>query len=124
MKSIRTLLVPMVVLALVGALTGCATMEGKWSLAKVNPTAARDDFAYSSLTLQKDGTFYAEAKEPTGSRTVSGTWTMHNGLLSLKEESGERHVYDAKVMDGGKQLMLVRHWNGQRLTAVLDKRST
>ena len=106
-------------LALVSA---CASMNGKWSLAEVDPTAARRDFSFQSLTLQDDGTFYAERKEMGKTKSVSGTWTYEDGVLSLRQHDGERHTYDAKLEDSGKKLTLVRFWNGQHMTAQLEKR--
>jgi hypothetical protein len=114
------LIVALVPLALV---TGCATIDGKWSLAKVDPTAARSDFAFKSLTLQNDGTFYGETEDMGGARAVSGTWRLRKGVLSLKERDGEQHTYDAELLAGGRRLELVRHWEGQRMTAVLEKRT-
>ncbi len=102
-------------------LTGCANMEGKWSLAKVDPTAARSDFAFEALTLQEDGTFYGEARQMGRTDTVSGTWSLDDKVLTLNEESGERHTYDARLANGGNELKLVRHWEGRRLTAVFEK---
>jgi hypothetical protein len=102
-------------------LTGCATMEGKWSLAKVEPTAARRDFTYESLTLQKDGTFYAEAKKASGVESVSGTWRVTDGVLALEENGGTLHTYDANLDPGGQKLTLASHWEDRRLNAVFEK---
>jgi len=111
-------------IALLVLTTGCASMEGKWSVAKVEPTAARRDFAFESLTLQSDGTFYAEAKEGGKTDSVSGTWKLDDGVLALREHDGECHTYDAELEPSGKRLKLVRHWSGQRMTAVLEKQAS
>ncbi len=99
---------------------GC-TEHGKWSLSEVDPTAARRDFQFQSLTLQRDGTYYAEADEGMGIESTSGTYTYENGVLALASHDGERHTYDAELMRGGRQLQLQRHWNGQRLTATFQR---
>lgn len=108
----------------ISLLVGCASMEGKWSLSEVEPTAARRDFDFESLTIQKDGTFYAETKEMNQTESVSGTWTLSDGVLSLKEQDGELHTFDAELESGGRRLLLVRHWDGRRMTAVFQKRSS
>lgn len=105
-------------------MTGCATMEGKWSLAKVDPAAAHRAFAFKSLALQSDGTFYAETEGMSGTEAVSGTWDLRKGVLSLKEQDGEQHSYNAKLMAGGQRLELMRHWEGRRMTAVLEKKAS
>lgn len=119
--NVKRMIAAVIPLAL---LAGCASMEGKWSLAKVDPTAARRDFAFESITLQDDGTFYAETEELGKAESVSGTWTLKRGVLCLREHDGERHTYDAELESGGKQLRLVRHWDGRRLTALLEKRAS
>ena len=120
MRTTKTMLV----LASLTLFPGCASMEGKWSLANVDPTAARRDFAFDSITLQNDGTFYAEANEHGDTDSVSGVWKLKDGVLSLREQDGERHTYDAELEAGGKRLKLVRHWDGRRMTAVLQKKAS
>jgi hypothetical protein len=85
-------------------LSGCG-VAGKWSLAAVDPTAARRDVEYHELTLQKDGTFYGEAKE-VGIETTSGVYTYKRGVLDLTAQDGERHIYDARLGFGGNTLHL------------------
>jgi len=102
------------------ALPGCADISGKWSLATVEPTAARRDFEYEVLTLQPDGTFYAEARE-IGTESTSGTYTFGGGRLALKEHDGERQVFRARFDDGGRELRLARDWEDSELEAVMLK---
>lgn len=117
----RPRMLPALAVLFIGA---CASMEGKWSVSHVDPTAARRDFAFDSVTLQQDGTFYAEAHEYGDIVTVSGTWSLNEGILSLEEQDGERHTYDARLVGGGNRMELIRHWNGRRLTATLDRQSS
>jgi hypothetical protein len=102
------------------ALPGCADIAGKWSLAEVEPTAARRDFEYEVLTLQPDGTFYAEARE-IGTESTSGTYTFGGGHLSLKEHDGERQVYRARFENAGRELHLARDWEDSSLEAMMLK---
>jgi len=102
------------------AVPGCADISGKWSLAKVDPTAARRDFEYEVLTLQPDGTFYAEAREQ-GIESTSGTYSFGGGHLALKEHDGERQVYRARFEEGGRELHLARDWEDSELEATMLK---
>lgn len=92
-------------------LTGCS-IQGKWSLAEVEPTAARREAQYEVLTLQKDGSFYAEAKE-RGVQTTSGTYSFENDTLTLREHDGEQNAYPAKL--SGDELRLEHIWQGQKV---------
>jgi hypothetical protein len=102
--------------------TGCG-ITGKWSLESVNPTADRRDFEYQSLTLQKDGTFYAESLEPhQGIETTSGTYTYKNGTLALVAHDGEEHTYQAQLEDAGKKLQLVQTGRERKIKATFMRR--
>lgn len=101
--------------------SGCSIV-GTWSLTDVDPTAARRDFEYHSLTLQKDGTFYSEANETYGIESTSGTYTFKDGILHFKEHDGETNTYEAKFIDGNR-LKLREFWQGQRLTAVMKRKT-
>ncbi len=98
---------------------GCS-IPGKWTLAEVDPTAATRDTEFHSLTLQKDGTFYAEAKEPGGIKTTSGTYTYEHGVLDLKAHDGERHTYDARMLNIN-DLRLATRWQGKKLKLKYDR---
>lgn len=102
---------------------GCG-VAGEWELSQVDPTAARRDVDFQALTLQDDGTFYAEAMGPDGIRTISGTYTYDGGVLALTEHSGLQHAYDVELADGGDQ-MRIHHLrrDGQvvRATFVRDR---
>lgn len=100
-------------------LTGCS-VEGKWALSKVEPTAARRDFEFKSLTLQDDGTYYAESHSPTGIETQSGTYTYDDNTLSLVAHSGERHTYNAKFITASR-LELQGFWKGRKLYADFNR---
>ncbi len=99
-------------------LSGCS-IHGKWSVAHLDPDAARRDFALSSLTLQRDGTFYAESDGGAGIKTTSGTYIYDDGLLTLNQHDGAQQTYDAKLE--GSTLKLTRHWKGGRVTARLER---
>lgn len=101
---------------------GCAQLEGKWSLAKVDPTAARRDFEFESLTIQKDGTFYGESRGAADTRSISGDWTVKGGVLSLKDHDGNVYTYDSELSPDGGELTLSRHWERTRMQAVMEKR--
>ncbi len=100
-------------------LVGC-TIVGKWQLSSVDPTAAERDVQYHNITFQKDGSFYAEAKEGT-IQTTSGTYSYENGTLHLKEQDGESHTYDAKMPDGN-HLALQSFWEGKKLKLKYERR--
>ncbi len=104
------------VLAL-GVLAGCG-INGKWSLAQVDPTAARRDVKYESLSLQKDGTFYAEAKGDVA-KSTSGTYTYEDSTLTLVSHTGEVDTYDADL--NGNELYLTSFWNGQKLKTTYER---
>jgi hypothetical protein len=97
--------------------TGCA-IEGKWSLAAVEPSAARRDFQYETLTLEDDGSFYAEARERE-TQTTSGTYRYENGVLALREHDGEEHAYDAELT--ADKLKLKQPWQDRQLVAKFDR---
>lgn len=101
-------------------LTGCS-VTGKWSLVEVEPTAARRDFDLQSMTLHKDGTFYAEAREAGDIETVSGTYTYQNKTLTLREHDGENMVYDAKFLSGNR-LELARTTPSGKINATFERR--
>lgn len=100
-------------------LSGCS-IPGKWTLAEVDPTAATRHTEFHSLTLQKDGTFYAEAKEPGGIKTTSGTYTFKHGVLDLLAHDGERHTYDAQMLNNN-DLRLATTWQGKKLKLKYDR---
>lgn len=102
-------------------LSGCG-VNGNWSLGTVDPTASRRNVEFHSLTLQKDGTFYAEAKEGSDIKTTSGTYTYRDGILHLTSHDGESHTYDAKVVRSGNNLQLVELADGQRITMTYDRK--
>lgn len=112
---------PLVLLAL-GAL-GCAgcTMHGKWALVELDPDTARRDFEFTSLTLQEDGSFYAEANEPGGIDTAAGTYTYEDELLTLRAHDGESHTYKAQLVSSGRQLRLVQPWEGRNVYATFER---
>ena len=108
-----------ILLATFVSLAGCS-IPGKWTLAEVDPTAATRDTEFHSLTLQKDGTFYAEAKEPGGIKTTSGTYTYKHGVLDLVAHDGERHTYDAQMLNNN-DLRLATTWQGKKLKLKYDR---
>jgi hypothetical protein len=97
--------------------TGCVV--GHWELEKVEPQAARRDVTFQSFTLQRDGSFYAEA-EDEGIHTKSGTYTYKDGVLDFKTHDGTRYTYDAELV--GAKLHLERFWEGQKLELDYAKR--
>jgi hypothetical protein len=100
------------------ALAGCS-VQGKWSLASVEPSAARRDFQYEVLNLEKDGSFYAEAREGA-TRTTSGTYRYENGVLALREHDGEEHTYNADV--SADQMKLKQPWQDRQLVAHFERK--
>jgi hypothetical protein len=102
-------------LFVVAALSGCASVQGTWSLADVDPTAARRDFSFASLTLQEDGTFYGE-QSAGGIRTASGTYTYQDDTLTLRTHEGEVREYAAELH--GDELVLAQPWQGGRVRAT------
>lgn len=105
--------------AVVASMAGCS-IPGKWTLAEVDPTAATRDAEFHSLTLQKDGSFYAEANEAGGIKTTSGTYTYKHGVLDLIAHDGERHTYDARMLNNN-DLRLATTWQGKRLNLKYDR---
>jgi len=102
-------------------LAGCG-IQGKWALSDVDPTAATRDFEFANLTLQKDGSFYAEEiREGRGIRTSSGTYDFDRGVLRLKSHDGKLVAYDAAVQ--GNELELERFWQGQKIKATFTRQT-
>lgn len=122
-------------------LTAGCSVTGKWSMASVEPEAARRDFEFASLSLQKDGTFYAESqvtvvsqtevKSPGGDsfysetkeggiRTASGTYTFEDGTLTLAPHGGPPVPYDAVLVDANR-LRLEKFWQGRKVKAVFKR---
>jgi hypothetical protein len=123
--------------------SGCSSVVGQWSLKEVSPNAAQRDVEYRTLTLQKDGSFYAEASEgrqavavtipegetvvgerkPGAIETVSGTYTYNskNKTLALTEHDREQNTYDAQLQKGGKELVLLTFWKDKKMKAVYEK---
>lgn len=99
--------------------SGCTSIVGRWSLAGVDPEAARRDVKYHTLTLQKDGTFYADAKEAPGIRTTSGTYSYRKNILHLQTHDGDHFSYDAKIE--GNNLWLENFWQGQKIKMKYEK---
>ena len=102
-------------------LAGC-TAPGKWSLAEVDPSAFRAQFSPHVLTLQKDGTYYAE--RPTGG-TETGHWEWNGpitgGLLVLGGRSGESESYNASMPDNDT-LILKTDIAGEPATARFKRK--
>jgi hypothetical protein len=96
--------------------TGCSgKVAGKWSLSTVEPTAATRDMEYTSLTLQEDGTFYAEAINGTV-KSQSGTYSYDNKVLDLVAHNGERETFDVRRLTSRK-MCVEQFWRGQKLKA-------
>ena len=100
------------------SVAGCA-VQGKWSLSSVEPSAARRDFQYEVLTLENDGSFYAEAREGA-TKTTSGTYRYENGVLSLREHNGQERAYDAQVTSD--QMKLKQPWQDRQLVACFERK--
>lgn len=120
---------------------GCS-IRGKWSLASIEPEAARRDFEYSSLTLQKDGSFYAESQTPVVSKaqvqvrgdgslyagsekkqgvlTSSGTYRFRDDTLTLIPHDGRPVTYAATFKDAN-HLRLEKFWRGQKVKTVFER---
>jgi len=97
------------------AVAGCG-VQGKWELARVQPTAARPDFDYQALTLEKDGTYYGEPTANTGAADV-GTYRYKNKVLVLTSNDGELRRYDADLENSGSTLHLEKFWMDQKVKA-------
>jgi hypothetical protein len=117
----RKLAQVLVVLAIPVLLAGCS-IHGKWALRDVNPDAARRDFKYEVLTLQNDGSFYAEAKEPS-TTTTSGTYTFSDAKheLVLKEHDGDVRSYDARF-ESATRLRLTDTSTDKKIVARFDRK--
>lgn len=103
---------------------GCRThIQGKWSLAQIDPDAARRDFEFTSLTLQDDGTFYGEASSDEGTRTTSGTYLykVRENTLVLNTHDGRALTYDADVLRNGRELELIKFWKQQKVIARFER---
>ena len=100
--------------------TGCS-VAGKWSLTTVEPEAARRDFQYASLTLQKDGSFYAESQKE-GVRTMSGTYVYKDSTLTLKPHAGQgAPVAYAANMPDADHLRLEETQGGEKITTTFKR---
>ncbi len=102
-------------------LAGCQKPAGKWSLASVEPTALQRDVEFHNLTLQEDGTFYAEAMEGGRIQSVSGTYAYDNGVLILTAHDGETHAYDARIR-GANKMYLASFEDGRKVKMKYERR--
>lgn len=102
------------------ASTGCS-VAGKWSLASVDPSAARRDFPFEVLTLEEDGSFYAEAREAGKTRSTSGTYRYENEVLTLKEHDGEVNTFRAE-MPNNNELHLERSWQDRVVIGRMERK--
>lgn len=102
------------------AMAGCS-IEGKWNVTEVTPTAAVRDFDFSVITLQEDGTYYAE-RNIDGIRTTSGTFRFDGKLLLLNEHNGETLSFDARLSGDGRTIRLEKFWRDQKMKAVLTRK--
>lgn len=121
--------------------SGCSTVAGKWTLVTVEPEAARREIEYASLTLQKDGSFYAEAQndvpgtdvvvvtkdttvvtetDKPGIQSTSGTYEFKDNTLALRPHEGKVVAYDAKL-DGGSQLKLEKFYGAQKVKCTFKR---
>jgi hypothetical protein len=101
-------------LLLVGV-AGCG-ISGKWQLANVEPTAARPDFDFQTLTLEKDGTYHGDPVGESESADV-GTYRYQNNVLVLTSNDGETRRYDAALKNSGNELQLQKFWMDQKVKA-------
>lgn len=115
----RRLVLMQLAACVVLAATGCSVV-GKWELTAVEPTAARRDFQYEVLTLEKDGSFYAEGREGA-TKTTSGTYRYEGGVLALREHDGEEHTYRAECASA-EQMKLKDTWKDRELVAVFARK--
>lgn len=103
--------------ALPGTASGCVC--GEWSLSAVEPSAVRRDFRYDVLTLEQDGSFYAETRQPEP-KTTSGTYRMEQGMLSLSEHDGRHYTCNAEV--SGNMLKLKQPWKDRERVASFERK--
>jgi len=129
-----------ILLATVPVLTAGCSVVGKWSMASIEPEAARRDFEFASLTLQEDGSFYGESnkvvqpelalktdtgsvyaqKEKPGVRTTSGIYAYKDDTLTLRPHEGTVLTCDAKFRDAN-HLLLEKFWEGQKVKAQFER---
>lgn len=109
-----------IVTGLAAVLCGC-TVHGKWNMKEIQPTAAVRDFDFSVITLQEDGTYYAERNDG-GIRTTSGTYRFDGRLLVLDEHNGETLTFDASLSGDGRRLVVQKFWRDQKVKAVFARK--
>lgn len=122
-RTLHRLGISTLALALLAPIVGgCNSVVGQWSLKEVVPTAAQRDVQYRTLTLQKNGTFYAEADEGD-IKTVSGTYDYNSKTktITFREHDREQNTYDAQLHDGGNELQLLSFWEGRKMKAIYEK---
>ncbi|MEW6252039.1 MAG: hypothetical protein AB1716_15475 [Planctomycetota bacterium] len=106
MNALRSTLLLSCVLAL---LTGCASVNGHWTVDKVTPEAGGTQFQYGAMCL-KDGHFVARLDCSGNYKLVNGTYT-YNPLskeLNLRPQTASARTYKAQPIAGGRQLKI---WN-------------
>jgi hypothetical protein len=101
------------------------------------------DIQYQVFTLQKDGTFYAEAErsetagfsvhegatfhaegqqEQRGISTASGVYRYDNNTLTLTPHEGKPVSYQAKLIDSGNKLELEKVWKDRTAKMIFERR--
>lgn len=99
-------------------LAGCG-VEGKWKLVSIEPESAVPGYRFVSATLEKNGTYEAEAEVGQDVKVSSGTYVYENGQLIFTDSDGQKHAYDAKV--GFNTLELTRDFEGVAVTSKMKK---
>ena len=117
MRLASTLLVPLALLAV----AGCG-VQGKWTLESVEPETARDIVTFAKFTLNKDGTFTAEATEGGETVAASGTYEFADNKLTFTMEDGRKRTYDTDLKCPGNTLHIKSATkDGEEVTAIMRR---
>lgn len=101
--------------------TGCADHTGKWVLDTIDPPDARGQYQFANITLNKDGTYWAEREVGGKMEKNTGTYTFENGTLAFKNAAGKTITYDAQMMDMNNKMKVMAETHGKKVTAVMKR---
>ncbi len=118
MKAKYVFLLPLMSMV---ALCYSCTATGKWTLQTTDPSAVRADFCPHTLTLQEDGTFYADTNKQLRTGVWSWNGSMADGLLVLDERGGGSDSFKASIPNN-QTLVLQTDLEGRAVTGTYDRK--
>lgn len=101
--------------------TGCTTVTGDWTLKKISPAEARDQFSISRVIFNEDGTYEAQLAGQGAGPPRRGTYVFEprSRLLTLTTASGKQRRYCADRCDMCGYMAITNPENPEAWEAIL-----